>query len=233
MKNTLGLDDDLDGVDLLKDLELCFEIKITDPEATSCHTVGDIYELLHSRYSQNETNNNGCATAMAFYRLRRSFCEIDRSKKPQLTTTLDRFAGLTAKRLFKEIGQRSGLRLPRLHFTLQGNIGIWLIGTSLFGLLPMAMFVPDLWWALVSAGAVGFCLVYFDPGKIPTDCQTIGDLSRKVAGLNFGKLTIAGAGSRDRDLWSALVEVLSEHTTLPKTEINFDTLILKKQMRAA
>src|SRR5579862_611013 len=103
MKNTLGLDDDLDGLELQNYIELCFDIKITDSEAVSCQTVGNIYQLLQSRFNRNDSDKNGCATAMAFYRLRRAFYEIDRSKRPTPKTSVDRFAGFTAKRLFKEV----------------------------------------------------------------------------------------------------------------------------------
>jgi hypothetical protein len=83
------------------------------------------------------------------------------------------------------------------------------------------------------AASLGIMLVLLDPGKVPPDCQTLGDLSRKVTGLNFGKLSDEGAEPRDKDLWNALVEVLSEDTLLPKSEIQAETLLLQKQLRSA
>ena len=85
----------------------------------------------------------------------------------------------------------------------------------------------------VAAGALGLVLVLLDPGRLPADCRTLGGLARKIAVLNFGRPHAQGAKARDRDLWAALVEILSEYTLLPKAEIHSGTLILSRQPRSA
>ncbi len=54
-------------------------------------------------------------------------------------------------------------------------------------------------------------------------------------GLAFsalGAFVERGAGRRDGDVWSALVEILLEFTALPRARIGPDTLLLQSQARA-
>ena len=71
MPNTLGLDDDLDGVEVVRDLERIFDIKVSNEEAERIFTVGEFHDLLLSKLSPNEADKK-CATAITFYRIRRA-----------------------------------------------------------------------------------------------------------------------------------------------------------------
>ena len=73
MSNTLGLDDDLDTVEVQLSIEASFDIRLTTEESASCRTVGDIYNILRNRFPDGPGTQRGCATAMAFYRLRHAF----------------------------------------------------------------------------------------------------------------------------------------------------------------
>jgi hypothetical protein len=233
MMNTLGLDDDLDTVEVVSSLEISFSIRFTDAEASAWLTVGDIYSTLRSRVSNSMKRAGRCATAMTFHRLRRALSDLSTDTRLRPDTPVKGITSLTTKALFKQISARSGLRLPRPKVALWGTLGAWSILASLIGLLTTAVFVPH-WWAVpMLAAALGIMLRRLDPGEVPPDCQTLGDLSRKVTGLNFGKLSNEGAELHDKDLWNALVEVLSEDTFLPKLEIGPETLLLQKQLRSA
>jgi hypothetical protein len=72
-------------------------------------------------------------------------------------------------------------------------------------------------------------IIRTDRGKLPSDCRTVGDLAQKFAAKNFGTLVSMGASPRDKDIWRAMVEVLSEYSGLPKAEVTPDTLLLYKQ----
>jgi hypothetical protein len=233
MPTTLGLDDDLDPNEVVADLEVSFGFRFTDAEASACRTVGDIYGIICSHFSRRGDGAGRCATAMVFRHLKRAFSDLSINAKLRPATRFDDFTTLTAKALFKQIRVRTGLRLPRRRFALRGMLGGWCIFAGLIGLLATTGFDSHLWPIPVLTAAAGMILVLLDPGKMPADCQTLGDLSRKLAGLNFGQLSAAGAEARDRDLWNALVEVLSEHSLLPKSEIKPETLLLQKQLRAA
>ncbi|MFV4657338.1 hypothetical protein ACNJU0_21060, partial [Mycobacterium tuberculosis] len=60
MPNSLGLDDDLDPVEALLDLEQAFALKIDNAEASRCETVGDIFDVLHSRFAEQIGKGGAC-----------------------------------------------------------------------------------------------------------------------------------------------------------------------------
>ena len=231
--NTLGLDDDLDTFKVVSNLETSFGIRFTDAEGSAWRTVGDIYNTLRSRVSNSGKRAGRCATAMTFHRLRRAFSDLSIDTRLRPDTPVKGITSFTAKALSTQISARSGLRLPRPKVALCGTLGAWSILASFIGLVTTAVFVPHWWPVPMLAAALGIILHRLDPGEVPPDCQTLGDLSRKVTGLNFGKLSDEGAELHDKDLWNALVEVLSEDTLLPKLEIRPETLLLQKQLRSA
>jgi hypothetical protein len=233
MINTLGLDDDLDTVEVVSNLETSFSIRFTDAEISAWRTVGDIYNTLRSRVSDSRKSAGRCATAMTFHRVRRAFYDLSIDTRLRPDTPVKGLTTLTTKALFKQIRARSGLRLPRPRVALWGTLGMWSILASFVGLATAAVVAPQWWLVPMLAAALGITLLRLDPGEVPTDCQSLGDLSRKVTGLNSGKLSNEGAEPNDKDLWNALVEVLSEDTFLPKLEIRPETLLLQKQLRSA
>ena len=204
MANTLGLDDDLDGVELVQDVEAAFGVALTNAEASALYTVGDIYGLLRDRVSSSEATGR-CATAMAFYRLRRVFSDLNidsRTIRPD--TQVESLTPLAPKALLKQINFLSGLRVPQARLTWLGVTG----GLSIFaGFVSVS--APNSRALLVAVAGV----VYRSRGDIasprprqtPSDCQTFGGLSRKVAGLNFGEMAAEGGSLTMRAFWSALV----------------------------
>ena len=233
MSNTLGLDDDLDGVELIRGLETAFCVGFSDREAEGCRTVGDIFMLLRIRLASGSDAGRRCVNAMAFYRLRRAYSEFGVEGRLSPSTSLKGFSRRSVKRHFKEIRRRAGLRVPRVGCTWLGQIGTALLVMSAAVLLVVAKWSPEWWLLPILVCGSGVVLHRFDPGTFPIDCPTLGDLARKVAALNYGRFVIEGAGSRDNELWTALLEVLSEHSTLPKTEIRMETLLLQSQLWAA
>ena len=107
-RNTLGLDDDLDPSELQNALEASFGIRLSVPEATACRTVDEIFQLIRSRLSPIREGVDGCATAMALYRLRRALSDLH-TRSP-LTPTIDvvAFPGLSARRLLETLRQCPG-----------------------------------------------------------------------------------------------------------------------------
>lgn len=272
MRTTLGLDDEFDGEDLQKTLEVSFGIRFDESEAMAARTVDDIHQMIRRRLSSASGPIDGCATAMAFYRLRRALSDVhlDFPSKPR--TIVDGRTTPSPRCLLIALRSHSDLRLPRWRATATYWIGLFLVIAGLGWLLLNATIPSTVWptgagavalgfglirsgpgkllvmaglgWPLLNAAipstvwstsaaalALGSALIHSDPGKLPADCQTFGDLARRVAGLNFGTLYDRGATARDKDIWDALLEVLSEETGLRKTEIGPETLILRRQLR--
>ncbi len=233
LPNMLGLDDDLDGVEVVRNLEVSFGVKFSNKEAEDCRTVSDILKVLHNRLTTDEGSGQGCASAMAFYRLRRALTKSGIRSRLAPTTALDSISESSPKAVFRQIHTETKMRLPGLGLSGMGQIGLALLLGGLLGLLGAAVGTHQ--WAVVSVlvATTGAVLMRLDPGRFPASCKSLGDLARKVAGLNFGAFLSAGAGCRERDVWSALIEVLSEHSSLPKTEIREETVLLRSQLRAA
>ncbi|MEX1154960.1 hypothetical protein [Parvibaculum sp.] len=231
MPNTLGLDDDLDSVVLLREIERSFGVTFSDSEALECLTVGDAFEILE-RHFLAEASEGGCATSMAFYRLRRALLDLGAQGRLRPETGLANVTGLAPRRLMDELESRSGLRLPVV------MASSWLLGLFFLlfaGLLASAL-VGNGWLALgllVFALATWRFLIPRDGGTLPNGCETLGGLARKAATLNYAQLVGQGAGVRDGDLWRVFCDLLAEHTVLPKEEIGRETFLLQKQMKTA
>ena len=129
MANSLGLNDDLDGVELVIDIEKAFNIKITDDEAEDLRVVGQLYDLLMNKISLNETNRK-CATAMVFYRLRQVIRDLRNSEKLLPSTDLSFIEHGRTKKNWMHLAHASGLRLPNLNVACQWPLMIALIITA-------------------------------------------------------------------------------------------------------
>jgi hypothetical protein len=127
MPNTLGLDDDLDPVDAIVGLEKAFALKISDEEAVSCATVGDIYDLLNSRFAAQIGTGGACMTSMAFYRLRRALRRMHPEADFRPSTVLAGYAGADARWFLDQLRRDSGLMMPGSQGRWQSALGCLLV----------------------------------------------------------------------------------------------------------
>ena len=236
--NSLGLDDDLDAVVLVQNLEKAFEIGITDAEAESVLTVGQLYDLLLAKIPANESDRR-CASAMVFYRLRRAL--ENRAKDTALTpsTSLLFLEEGRARTTVKELEKETGLRLPELELTGRGYFGCLSVLVAFCAAMGISSFYHLGYFsglsgfvAVVTFVALEWAILRLDPGKLPIDCSTLGGLATRVAALNYGFLIKVGASHCDREIWKSLLELLSGYA-LSKSEINRDTYFLQSQLRKA
>jgi len=231
MPNTLGLDDDLDGVEVVRDLERIFDIKVSNEEAERIFTVGEFHDLLLSKFPPNEADKK-CATAMTFYRIRRALRRLgygDRVTPGFDMRLLER--GRTKSNLMR-LEAESGLRMPGTVSTRTGRLvalfGFVMILVIVFSFQPG--FASAFLGVIVGLVVVGAILKYGDPGKLPANCNTLADLTRTAAAMNYGRLVKMGARHRDEDIWDNLVEALS-HYALPEPDITRETFFLQSQLK--
>jgi hypothetical protein len=231
MPNTLGLDDDLDGVEVVRDLERIFDIKVSNEEAERILTVGEFHDLLLSKLQPNEADKK-CATAMTFYRIRSALRRLgygDRLTPASDMHLLER--GRTKSNLMK-LEVESGLRLPRTVSTRSGRraalLGFLVTLTIVFSLQPG--FASAFLGVIIGVVVVGAIFKYGDPGRLPASLNTLADLTRAAAAMNYGRLVKMGARHRDNDIWDNLVEALS-HYALPKPDITRETFFLQSQLK--
>jgi hypothetical protein len=243
MLTTLGLDDDLDGVEIVCALETTFEVKFSDAEAVAVFTVGDMFDLLRHKI---DAAGRKCPSAMAFYRLRRAWNElgIDVGRAP--SDDLTRLLRVYTRALVRSLEARSGLRLPPPAFGLVGKIGVAFALGGMLGCLALlvckvaAIWLPipiNDWSALVPIATlfggwiIGSVLMRFDAGRLPSDCRTLGALAAKSAKLSYGRLVKQGGDARDKVLWRALVDNLAEFTKLPADQIARETYFLQSSAK--
>lgn len=231
MPNTLGLDDDLDGVEVVRDLERIFDIKVSNEEAERILTVGEFHDLLLSKLQPNEADKK-CATAMTFYRIRSALRRLgygDRLTPASDMHLLER--GRTKSNLMK-LEVESGLRLPRTVSTRSGRraalFGFLVTLTIVFSIQPG--FASAFVGVIIGLVVVGAVFKYGDPGKLPADLNTLSDLTRAAAAMNYGRLVKMGARHSDDDIWDNLVKALP-HYALPKPDITRETFFLQSQLK--
>ena len=126
MRNALNVDQ----CSAASEVEDRFKIEFSDTEVEQIITVSDLYTLLLQKFPPNEDSPK-CASAMAFYRLRRALSDerpqngstmasyrvrllSDQRPRKELSPSFDltSLKGLSARELFKYLEQATGLTLP-------------------------------------------------------------------------------------------------------------------------
>ena len=108
MTNTLGLDDDLDGVMLLKEIEESFDLRVPDKDAERMERVGDFYDWLVDNVDPH-CDGKKCASAMTFYRLRGAIRRLGFDIEPTPATKLDFLEGRKLKANLSNLAKETGL----------------------------------------------------------------------------------------------------------------------------
>jgi hypothetical protein len=238
MPNTLDLDDEWDDVELIESLQRAFDIKFDPDEINGIANVGSLFNIVE-RELGIPNGQKKCVSAMAFYRLRRALRSMDEGMKLEPETDLNGFGKLSARAFLKGLCQSTGLHMPRQGLSWVGNVGGSILLLALLALFPVAVVVnmhmlESRWgWTLASGFACSFTLLFLDPGRLPKGSTTLGGLSKKVAVLNYGRLSKLGARSDKASLWDNFVELICELSNLPKNEINAETVFFRHQLKAA
>src|SRR5262249_22082514 len=98
--NTLGLIGDGDEYELIRTIERVFAITFTDADYAGFRTVGDIESAVWRYLQAKKLGQNRCATALAFYELRRALKAAGLRHKirpsTDLNTLFNRPSALTA-----------------------------------------------------------------------------------------------------------------------------------------
>jgi hypothetical protein len=221
MPNALDLDPELGDAIFVCDIEEVFGVRLTQADVGTWLTVGDAYNTLCTCLDDQLGRDGACMDAMAFYRLRRALIPLVRGARMSPSMPLQGIGGLSVRKLFRYLARETGLKIPQ-----RGRSWIGEIGLALFAIAPILWFVTSAWPTLLAALAVGILMVRIDPGALPSDCSSLGELARRVAVLNHGRLHASGARSRPDDVWKTLVDIASRISTLPREQIQRDTYLL-------
>lgn len=233
--NTLGLDDDLDSVGLVLAIERAFAVNISDQEAGSVSTMGDLHDLLVSKLEGS--GGKKCQTSMAFHQVRRALKavlgDIDIRPKTALSAIWEKAPRL----LYARAQPHCDLRLASLSSTGISGIGGLLIVAVIFGAPILLIANVNGWLILALAGALTiacFILMRLDPLAFGPRMVTVGDLARRTAIQNYGALVKLDGRSDAKAIWDALVEVAgADSECLSPLEIKRSTFILQSQFERA
>jgi hypothetical protein len=230
MPNTLGLDDDLDGVEVVRNLERIFDVKVSNEEAKRIFTVGEFHDLLLSKLPPKEADKK-CATAMAFYRIRSALRRLGYGDKFTPASDMRILECGRTKSNLRKLEVESGLRLPGTISTRLGRfaglLGFVMTLIIVFSLQPG--FASAFLGVIIGLTLAGAILKYGDPGKLPLNSSTLAGIARTAAAMNYGRLVKMGARHRDEDIWENLAEALAGYA-LPKPEITRETFFLRSQL---
>ena len=214
-----------------EEIEAAFDVKFTEAELVSMSTVGDLHEALVARIPGGPGK---CDTSMAFYRLRRGLKSIGETEPLRPGTSMPPGLVERPRSSLAQLSRLTGLRMPPV---LVGPLGM---GGCLVGLVALALSAvlsqqTPVGAVLLVMGAVGLMVISsrLDPGRLPKEIRTIGDLARRTAPLNYGSLVALGARSSDELAWIVLTEVLADIAEVPASEIGRDTKVYDGQKAAA
>lgn len=214
--STLGLGGDGDELDVLEAVEKSFDIKIVDHEAELAETAGQLFDIVLAKMSV-DPDSRRCATAMVFYRLRRTIG--DPTISPQ--SRLDEIVSDTPRQFYRRFAQETGLSIPR---GSTGRLGSVCLSAMIF-LLPAALLTivaGSTYWPVVTLLAVS-AAVLFSLDARRWHGETLGEVTRKVAHLNFARLANLGARSSPSDAWAAYAGLLSDITGVDAGRIARET----------
>lgn len=228
--HSLDLDDD-DSSFALSDLERSLGFRFGPNELSTCRTVGDVHRVISNRLAGS--GGEACASALAFYRLRRALAPYAGGEKLRPSSVLAEFIQVPPKRLFKKIEAETGLHLPPTASSWLGQLAFGVMVIALLGIIPVHVLHPG--WTLFTILLIPASIwtLSVDKGRFAEDCRTLRDLAKTTALLNFGHFLEAGARPRPADQWEVLTEVLSSYSTVPKAAITPDMLILPAGRYAA
>ncbi len=236
MVNTLDLDDDLGDAELVRSLESAFDLKMPR-DLSHVSNVGQLFDALLLQFSSVDQGEK-CATAMAFYRLRGALCDM-RNERLSPSFQLNLVQDISVRQLFSQLSRKANLKLPNRALTAIGNSGGALIVIAFMAMFPLYVLgdlnIIDMhWlWAIPVGIPAGVAVIKFDPGRLPNDCQTLGDLARKTATLNYGWLAKQGAKATEEDIWREFRKIVSQQSDVAPSDIQRDTVFFRKQLRAA
>src|SRR5664280_1791729 len=228
MQDSLNLTDSMDGIELVRDVERTFGISITNGEAETTLTVGQLYDLIEKKCGAGKTQ--ACFSQIAFYQLRRALGSLDTKTvvRPDTPVSVIRRLNRGAiARAWKQLSLQSRLGLPRLETPFLAQIPVVVqfvaitctcAGVAVFAVARHLGFRPGS--SLLIGAFGGICLMVAAVNildlifrDIPRRIVTIGDLAREAAGHSYAELLQPRSGSSGADRWYALTAILRNIST--------------------
>ena len=198
---SLRIDADDLAFDLLPGLERSFGV-VLDRDLRHVVTVGDLYALLCTARARGSWTGEsaGCATQMAFYRLRAVLHQfgLERCARPDTRLASSR---LPAPKRFKATVEReTGLTLPAPPGSWQALLGcLGLPSSAVLGLIERNG------WLALAGLLVALVLIKVDRCRWTGTYASLRSLATATAALNHRAFVAAGARNAEDDVWRVVV----------------------------
>lgn len=205
-----------DGEVFLEDIETAFSFMFDWRDVPETHTVGELFEVVCSKLAPQAQPTDLCLSMVVFHRLRRSLKAV----RPDVSavhpsTDLSKLLSPRDVRAFRDhlsTDHRLDMEpLPLTRLGLAAAVAAFLTGFAAFlALLPPWLGFWYVALALGAAAAMSFALTFVLPIRMHPEVSTLRDLTRRTAALNIGELIHEFGLPRERDLWRAFVDVMSQ-----------------------
>lgn len=213
---SLDLHDEDDRYQLRVDIELLFQFKLTDIQAVSVKTVGDIYNIILCSPNFTKEGSQRCSTSMAFYRLRSELgqASVRSSVKP---CTFLRGVKFNRYEIKRKLMKQYGLKLPPVKANVSKKrilmlillltvIFIYLTIISDYRAIYTPIFISPLFFWRKLASKVFFL----------SEDETMRELSNEIVLLNIGHFAQSGAKISQSEVWNALTKLLARSSLVPE-----------------
>lgn len=225
----------LDSVELVLRTEDEFSITLSDDEAASATTVGDLYNLVLSKLDVTP----GCLSSKAFYFTRRALVEslgLPRRSIRPATPLSPLLPDETRREQWQEIRAHIGLSMPALripgavkqHFYTRSFIlsaaiaAIFCVAVLASGLLGVsAIFLSVALWIAMTIAGCSLVDRLFPSLRSELPADTAGELARVVLSLNHDHFLepVSSARPTKEDVWQRLVEIVCEQLQVTRDEV--------------
>lgn len=229
----------LDAVELVMRTEDEFGISLTDDEAASARTVGDLYQLVLSKLDVSPS----CLSSKAFYRTRQALVACLQVPRRSIRPSSDLDLLLpeaTRKQQWSEIARQINLDFPGLQYpprwrqrffrigALVSAVAVLTCSTLLLRTYPglvsgLALWIPAFAvWMILFAAITS--VLKRSATSLQTDlpCQTAGDLSRLILTSNYEHFSPTAAQNTTISkeyVWKKLVFVICDQLQVRPEEV--------------
>jgi hypothetical protein len=179
--NTVDWVGDGDDADFFRSIERVFDLTLR--RELPWTTFGEVADHV-VKHVDRRGAGKGCATQMAFYRLRKALA-LRRTTTPTESLAPILASGLKAR--FADLAADTNLEMPRLDLGLLGWASLTAFATAMITVFALG-FSAEGNLAGFGLGALGFLFWQFDQRRLPKHIVTMGDLARAVGDENRGRL---------------------------------------------
>jgi len=227
----------LDGVELVMEVEEAFAITIADDEASAVRTVGDLHDLVLGKLSADPRSHR-CASAAAFYRLRRAqvarFGHDRRDIRPR--GRMDDLVPVHRRRAsWRVLARDLGWRFPPLR--RPGRLEAVLMPTVVVADVVLALLPEAGGWGTLGSFLLLYILAFLPllylvlwltspfAVHLPEHCRTVRGATLAVLALN--PETWASASLRPAEVWSILRAVVVEQLGVRPEQVTEDARLVE------